>query len=89
MNDSQKLILKHQAMDSGIIPETKSLQAGAWIKNAERTGDDNATVGSCWKEFWQIFTLKDFPTKCPFCGMPMKEDEVNGCHIKIRGFGLL
>jgi len=27
--------------------------------------------------------LKDFPTKCPFCGETLEEDDIDGCHIKI------
>ena len=54
--------------------------------NAVRTGDDRAAVGSSWKEYWQIFTQEDFPTTCPFCGLPMSENEIDGCHIKIMGF---
>ncbi len=38
-----------------------------------------------WKKYWKIFTLQDFPNVCPFCGLPMSEDEVEGCHIKVKG----
>lgn len=51
--------------------------------NAERTGDDDAAVGSSWKEYWQIFTLKDFPSTCPLCGKHLEKNDVDGCHIKI------
>ena len=51
--------------------------------NATRTADDKAAVGKTWKEYWQIFTLKDYPTTCPLCGKHLAKDDVDGCHIKI------
>lgn len=75
--------LKEQMEESGLEPEIRKVKSGDWIKNAERTGDEHAGVGTCWKEYWQIFTQQDFPTKCPFCGEPMAEDQIDGCHIKI------
>lgn len=85
MTEQERKELREKQDGSGLKPETRSLQAGEWIRNAERTGDDKAAVGSCWKDFWQLFTLKDFPTKCPFCGDTLAEDDIDGCHIKIAG----
>lgn len=84
MNDFQRLILKHQAMDSRLTPEKCELTVLSHFKNADNTGDDDPKVGSFWKEFWQIFTQEDFPKTCPFCGKPLAAEDVSGCHINIR-----
>lgn len=83
MTGEEKKALIKKRENSGLTPEIKTLRRGAWIKNAERTGNDKAAVGSTWKEYWQIFTLKDFPTTCPLCGKQLVETDVDGCHIKI------
>lgn len=81
--DGKLLYIKRLSTD--LRPEIRTLFADQHFKNAERTGDDKTAVGRSWKEYWQIFTQEDFPTTCPFCGLPMNEDEVDGCHIKIKG----
>jgi len=86
---TEKELLKAKKLSTDLNPEIRTLYIGQHFKNAVRTSDDKAAVGSSWKEFWQIFTQEDFPATCPFCGLPMKEDEVDGCHIKIMGLGLL
>lgn len=85
MTDHQKKLLYIKRLSTELRPGIRTLFVGQHFKNAERTGDDNATVGNSWKEYWQIFTQEDFPKTCPFCGLPMTEDEVDGCHIKIKG----
>lgn len=89
MTEQDRKILRIKRLMAHINPEIRTLYAGQHFRNAERTSDDKATVGSSWKEYWQIFTQEDFPTTCPFCGLPMSEDEIDGCHIKILGLGLL
>lgn len=89
MKDDLKKLLAIKMLSSGIFPDVKHLIEEQRFKNAERTGDDKARVGSSWKEYWKIFSQQDFPPICPFCGMPMSEDEVDGCHVKIKGGGLL
>lgn len=73
-----------QKLDSGLNPEICLLKKGMRFRNAERTGDDKAAIGSSWKEYWQIFTLEEFPNICPFCGDSLKEDDIDGCHINIK-----
>lgn len=85
MTEHQKKLLYIKRLSTDLRPEIRTLFIGEHFKNAVRTGDDKAAVGSSWKEYWQIFTQEDFPTTCPFCGLPMTEDEVDGCHIKIKG----
>ena len=85
MTESKRKQLYIMRLSSNLTPEIKTLFKGQRFNNAVRTSDDKAAVGRSWKEYWQIFTLEDFPTTCPFCGMPMREDEVDGCHIKIKG----
>lgn len=72
-------------MMSEIAPVQRTLYTGTLFRNAERTGDDVSAVGKSWKEYWQIFALQDFPETCPFCGEPLNEEDVDGCHIKISG----
>ncbi len=85
MTEIEKLNLNIKRLRSAIEPEIRTLFVGTKFKNAERTSDEHAAVGSSWKEYWQIFTLDDFPTKCPFCGEPLDEKDIDGCHIKIKG----
>lgn len=75
--------LRKKRDDSGLNPEIKTLRRGAVVMNADRTGTDKAAVGSTWKEYWQIFTLQDFPSMCPLCGKQLIKDNIDGCHIKI------
>lgn len=75
--------LKEQMEGSGLKPEIREVDSGDWIKNAERTSDEHAGVGTSWKEYWQISTQQDFPTKCPFCSQSLEGNDVDGCHIKI------
>ena len=65
-----------------INPRRRQLKEGGLFKNAKRTGDDDAAVGNSWKEYWQIFTLQDFPAKCPFCGKDLRQGNTDGCHIR-------
>lgn len=83
MDTSERTKLEAHRAECGFIPKTLTVKCGSWIKNAQRTGDDDARVGSCWKDYWQIFTLQDFPTKCPFCGENLEKGDVDGCHIKV------
>lgn len=86
MTELKRKQLYFMRLSSNLTPEIKTLYKDQHFKNAVRTSDDKAAVGSSWKEYWQIFTQEDFPTTCPFCGMPMREDEVDGCHVKLNGF---
>ncbi len=83
MSKEEKRDLKEKMEGAGLKLDIREVESGDWIKNAKRTGDDHAGVGTCWKEYWQIFTQQDFPTKCPFCGQTLKGDDIDGCHIKI------
>lgn len=85
MKEEIKNLLAIKMLSSGIVPEIKQLTRGQLFKNAERTGDDKAGVGSSWKEYWEFFAKQGFPPTCPFCGMPMTEDEIDGCHINVAG----
>lgn len=85
MTEQERKLLYIKKLSTSLNPEIRTLFVGQHFKNAERTGDDKAAVGSSWKEYWQIFTQEDFPKICPFCGLPMAEDEIDGCHIKIQG----
>lgn len=85
MNETERKYLNIKRVVSRIAPEVRTLFVGSKFKNAVRTSDDQAAVGSSWKEYWQIFTMEDFPTKCPFCGEPLAEIDIDGCHIKIMG----
>ena len=89
MREQDKKIIHVKKILSGISPEIRTLYEGQHFKNAERTSDEHAAVGKSWKEYWQIFTQDDFPNTCPFCGEPLSENEIDGCHIKIHGIGLL
>lgn len=83
MSTDERIRLESARVECGFSPEILTVSSGSWIKNAERTGDETARVGSCWKDYWQIFTLQDFPTKCPFCGKNLEVGDVDGCHIKV------
>lgn len=85
MKEDLRKVLEIRMLLSGIIPEVNLLIKGQVFKNAVRTGDDKTVVGDSWRDYWQMFTQQDFPTICPFCGMPMTEAEVDGCHIKVAG----
>lgn len=85
MKEEIKNFLAIKMLSSGIVPEIKQLTRRQLFKNAERTGDDKAVVCNSWRDYWQMFTKQDFPTVCPFCGMPMIEAEVDGCHINVAG----
>lgn len=85
MTEQKRKELYIMKLSSKLTPEIKTLFKGQRFKNAVRTSDDKAAVGRSWKEYWQIFTQEDFPTACPFCGLPMKDEDVDGCHIKIKG----
>lgn len=86
MTEHQKKLPYVKRLSTDLKPEIKTLFKGQHFKNAERTSDDKTTVGSSWKEYWQIFTHENFSAVCPFCGLSMLEDEIDGCHIKIKGF---
>ena len=85
MTEHQKKLLYVKRLSTNLRPEIRTLFKERHFKNAERTGDDKAAEGGSWKGYWQIFTQEDFPTVCPFCGLPMSEEEIDGCHIKIAG----
>lgn len=84
MNRQKEQQLKAKRKDSDITPSTYPILTNTVFKNAEQTSDEDAAVGSTWKEYWQIYALDDFPTICPFCGEPLNKDEVDGCHIQIK-----
>lgn len=83
MTEHERKELKVKRDNSRLNPEIKTLRAGAVIMNAERTGDDDAAIGSSWKEYWQIFTQNDFPHVCPLCGHRLAKGDIDGCHIRI------
>lgn len=83
MDKHEKIGLLKEAKDSGIQPETFNLFEGYPIKNAEHTADEKAAAGGCWKQYWKIFARQDFPQTCPFCGEPLAEDDIDGCHVNI------
>ena len=89
MTEQERKLLYIKRLSTALKPEIRTLYQGQHFRNAERTSDDRAAVGSSWKEYWQIFTQEDFPATCPFCGLPMSEEEIDGCHINILGLGLL
>lgn len=84
MNTAIEMSLRLQKRDSGLSPSTRTINVDDVFRNANNTGDDEPKVGRSWKEYWQIFSLEDFPSTCPFCGKPLAEDEVSGCHINLR-----
>lgn len=86
MTEQDRNLLYLQRLSTKLRPEIKTMYIGQRFKNAERTGDDKAAIGNSWKNYWQIFTQEDFPKTYPFCGLPMADDEIDGCHIKINGF---
>ena len=83
MSPEERDKLKKQFMEANIHLKFREVESGDWIKNAVRTEDDKASAGTCWKEYWQICTLQDYPTKCPFCGETLQDDDIDGCHIKV------
>lgn len=83
MTEQERKELKEKRDNSGLNPDIKTLRAGAVIMNAERTGDDDAAVGSSWKEYWQVFTQRDYPLMCPLCGHHLAKGDIDGCHIRI------
>lgn len=83
MDQVEKFSLLLKAHKSGIRPEFIDLFTGFPFKNAEHSSDDKAAVGGSWKQYWKIFALEVFPTVCPFCGEPMSEDKIDGCHVNI------
>lgn len=85
MNENKRLQLNIKRLKSGLTPEIRILHKGGLFKNAGNTSGDQPAVGDSWKEYWQIITQEDFPTTCPMCGLPMAENEVDGCHIKFAG----
>lgn len=85
MKEKEKDQLRQREIMSELKPDKRTLTNGYGLRNANRTGEEDPKVGSCWKEYWQIFTQEDFPSTCPFCGLHMNEDEIDGCHIKIAG----
>ena len=85
MNENTRLLLNIKRLKNGLNPEIRILHKGELFKNDGNTGGDQPAVGDTWKEYWQIFTQEDFPTTCPMCGLPMTEDEIDGCQIKFAG----
>ena len=85
MEKEEKSLLAMKELRSMLTPKKHLLTVGDVFCNADITGDDDPKVGGSWKEYWKIFTKEDFPTTCPFCGKPLVDDDVSGCHIKIAG----
>ena len=83
MNDIRRISLMFKRLRARFSPQKRIMLIGQLARNAERTGNEHAAAGSSWKEYWQVFTLKDFPTTCPFCGRPLAEADIDGCHIEI------
>lgn len=83
MDQVERLRLLIEAHKSGIQPEVVNLFAGYPFKNAEHTSDDKAAAGGSWKQYWKTFAREDFPKVCPFCGDPLDEDDIDGCHVNI------
>ena len=77
----EKISLISEAFRSGINPEVVNLFQAYPFKNAEHTSDDKAFTGGSWKQYWKIFAQDDFPDKCPFCGKPLSDDDIDGCHV--------
>ena len=77
----EKIRLLSEAINSGIKPKVEILLKGNFIQNAEYTSDDKAFVGGSWKQYWKIFAQEDFPNKCPFCGKPLNDEDIDGCHV--------
>ena len=84
MDKSLKITLELEARDSNLSPEKVKVRKGQVIRNAEYTSVEKAAVGGSWKRFWQMFALVDYPTKCPFCGKNLNEDDIDGCHVNIQ-----
>ena len=83
MDKFEKIRLILEARDSKLHPEVVTMFEIMPFKNAERTSDDKAATGGSWKKYWKVFTQQDFPTTCPFCGEPLEEDDIDGCHINV------
>ena len=88
MKKEEKELLRQKELMSELKPDKRTLNAEYGFRNADKTGYDDPKVGSCWKEYWQIFTQEDFPAICPFCGKPLAEGDVSGCHINFRRYKL-
>lgn len=83
MNDIRRISFMIKRLRARCSPLRRNLPIGQLARNAERTCNEHAAAGSSWKEYWQVFTLKDFPTTCPFCGRLLAEADIDGCHIEI------
>lgn len=77
--------LKEKRRTTDITPSSYPIFTNSTFRNAEHTSDEKAAVGGTWKDFWQIFSQVDFPTVCPFCGKPLEEKDIDGCHINVKG----
>lgn len=64
---------------SGIL--RKNLHVGDCVFNASKTADDKALNGKSWIEYWKTMTGKNIPDVCPLCGLPLDENDADGCHI--------
>lgn len=64
-------------------PKVKSLTKGTYVQNAVGSGKYKPVGGGAWKDFWQKYSEENFPSTCPFCGKPLDEEEIHGCHILI------
>lgn len=83
MNEIRRFSLMIKRLRTRFSPLRRDLQIGQLARNAERTANEHAAAGNSWKEYWQVFTQRDFPTTCPFCGQPLAEEDIDGCHIEI------
>lgn len=84
MERAVQIILENEARDSGLQPDKQRVNVGQTIRNAERTSDEKAAIGGSWKQFWKIFAADDYPLTCSFCGEPLSEEDIDGCHIEIK-----
>ena len=83
MNEIRRISLMLKRLRARFSPKKQILQNGQLARNAERTDNEHAAVGSSWKEYWQVFTQSDYPTICPFCGRLLAQVDIDGCHIEI------
>lgn len=59
----------------------RNLYVGDLVFNASKTADDMALNGKPWIEYWKTMTGKSIPDICPLCGLPLNENDAEGCHI--------
>lgn len=57
------------------------LNIGDYVFNASETADEKPIAADSWIDYWKKMTGNKIPEICPFCGMPLKPEEAEGCHI--------